>query len=244
MARRPAPMPSRCWARPAAAKACWRWIRTMRWCLRKARPTDREDRWFAKLGSHVADILHEAGVPYCKGGVMAKNPQWRGSVATWRERIAHWIGRSRPDDLLAVDIFFDMLRRARRRRPDRRDLARGLRRGQGPGRPSPSCWPTRAGSIEPGLHVCSAASAPSRAASISRNPGLFGIVSAARALAICHHVVERSTPARLAGHQGARYRRRRRSRSASGGAGDVPGPHRGAAGPGSSRQGMLAVQCR
>ena len=29
--------------------------------------------------------------------------------------------------------------------------------------------------------------------------GLFGLVGAARALAICHHVVERSTPARLAG---------------------------------------------
>ena len=75
----------------------------------KALPDGPQDAWFAKLGSHVADILHEAGVPYCKGGVMAKNPQWRGSVATWRERIAHWIGRSRPDDLLAVDIFFDML---------------------------------------------------------------------------------------------------------------------------------------
>jgi DNA polymerase-3 subunit epsilon/CBS domain-containing protein len=29
--------------------------------------------------------------------------------------------------------------------------------------------------------------------------GLFGLVTSARALAICHHVVERSTPARLAG---------------------------------------------
>ena len=32
-----------------------------------------------------------------------------------------------------------------------------------------------------------------------KRSGLFGIVSAVRALAICHHVVERSTPARLAG---------------------------------------------
>ncbi len=32
-----------------------------------------------------------------------------------------------------------------------------------------------------------------------KKSGLFGIVSAARALAICHHVVERSTPARLDG---------------------------------------------
>lgn len=32
-----------------------------------------------------------------------------------------------------------------------------------------------------------------------KKAGLFGIVSAARVLAICHHVRERSTPARLAG---------------------------------------------
>ncbi len=32
-----------------------------------------------------------------------------------------------------------------------------------------------------------------------KRAGLFGIVSVARALAVCHHVVERSTPARLSG---------------------------------------------
>ena len=57
---------------------------------------------------HLADILHEVGVPYCKGGVMAKNPAWRGSLATWRDRVGDWIDRSRPQDLLSVDIFFDI----------------------------------------------------------------------------------------------------------------------------------------
>ncbi len=72
-------------------------------------PGGTEDNWFEQLGVHIADILHEVGVPYCKGGVMAKSPQWRGSLATWRERIADWIGRSTPQSLLSVDIFFDML---------------------------------------------------------------------------------------------------------------------------------------
>ena len=36
-------------------------------------PGDAADRWFARFGGIVADILHEVGVPYCKGGVMAKN---------------------------------------------------------------------------------------------------------------------------------------------------------------------------
>lgn len=73
----------------------------------KGDPDGPEDRWFARFGTHVADILHEVGVPYCPGGVMAKNAQWRGSAALWRERLQHWIGRSAPEDLLAVDIFFD-----------------------------------------------------------------------------------------------------------------------------------------
>ena len=71
-------------------------------------PDGPEDRWFAALASHIADILHEVGVPYCKGGVMAKNAPWRGSLATWRRRIDGWIGRSKPQDLLSVDIFFDL----------------------------------------------------------------------------------------------------------------------------------------
>ncbi len=47
-------------------------------------PGGAEDRYFAALGGHLADILNEVGVPYCKGGVMAKNDAWRGSVATWQ----------------------------------------------------------------------------------------------------------------------------------------------------------------
>lgn len=40
---------------------------------------------------------------------MARNAQWRGSLDTWRARIADWVGKSRPEDLLNVDIFFDMI---------------------------------------------------------------------------------------------------------------------------------------
>jgi DNA polymerase-3 subunit epsilon/CBS domain-containing protein len=71
-------------------------------------PDGPEDRWFAALGAEINDILNDAGVPYCNGGVMARNPQWRGSVTTWRERIGDWIRRSNPQDLLSVDIFFDL----------------------------------------------------------------------------------------------------------------------------------------
>ena len=71
-------------------------------------PGGPEDRWFAELGARMAALLDQAGIPLCKGGVMAKNPQWRGSLSTWRERVRDWVSRSRPEDLLNVDIFYDL----------------------------------------------------------------------------------------------------------------------------------------
>ncbi|KPF67349.1 hypothetical protein IP69_13445 [Bosea sp. AAP35] len=70
-------------------------------------PGGEADLWFARLGRRMAAILDEVGVPLCKGGVMASEPDFRGSVATWRQRIAQWLGRSNPQDLLSVDIVFD-----------------------------------------------------------------------------------------------------------------------------------------
>jgi CBS domain-containing protein len=159
-------------------------------------PGGAQDRWFEALGVHVSDILHEVGVPYCKGGVMARNAPWRGSLATWRERIAGWIGRSHPPDLLSVDIFFDLRGvhgggLADTLRREGLDLARGeaafaklLVEAAGPVPSSVGFFGTiksEQGRID------------------LKRAGLFGIVSAARALAICHHIGERATPARLAG---------------------------------------------
>ena len=66
-----------------------------------------EDRYFARLGGHMSEILDAAGVPLCKGGVMARNREWRKSVSDWRATIDGWVQRQRPADLLNVDIFFD-----------------------------------------------------------------------------------------------------------------------------------------
>ena len=161
-------------------------------------PDGPEDRWFAALGTHVADILHEAGVPYCAGGVMAKNPAWRGSLATWRDRIADWISRSNPQDLLSVDIFFDLRGVHGDIAPCHDALARGLRSRGRRGWRSPSCWPRRPERPRR-RSTGSAGSRPSNGRIDCKKSGLFGIVSTARALAIRHHVAERATPARLAG---------------------------------------------
>ena len=70
-------------------------------------PGSAADRWFEVLGTRVADILDAAGVAYCKGGVMASKPAWRKDLAGWRETVGAWIARSRAEDMLNCDIFFD-----------------------------------------------------------------------------------------------------------------------------------------
>ena len=65
--------------------------------------------WFAALGKRITDILAEAGVAYCKGGVMASSTAWRMDLESWRSTVRSWIARSRPEDILNCDIFFDAL---------------------------------------------------------------------------------------------------------------------------------------
>ena len=135
-------------------------------------------------------------MPYCKGGVMASNAPWRGSVATWRNRIDHWITRSNPGDLLSVDIFFDL----RAVHGDGR-LAVAVRQ---------AAFEAAEGQVAFAKLLVDGISVPSslkffggirtEAGRIDlKAAGLFGLVAAARALAIRYHVMERSTPARLAG---------------------------------------------
>jgi CBS domain-containing protein len=153
------------------------------------------DKWFERLGGLVADMLHQVGVPYCQGGVMAKNPQWRGSLLTWRDRVAEWILRSRPQDLLSVDIFFDLRgvhgdpALATTLRQDALAVAAGeaafaklLAEAAGPVLPSVG-WFGRIRTEDNRIDL--------------KKAGLFGIVSFARVLAVHHHVVDSSTPGRL-----------------------------------------------
>lgn len=70
-------------------------------------PDGPEDQWFAAFGKIMCATLDAVGVPLCKGGVMASEPGFRGSVETWRSRMATWVSRSNPQDLLNVDIVFD-----------------------------------------------------------------------------------------------------------------------------------------
>jgi len=69
----------------------------------------QDDAWFAELGAGIATLLDEAGIPRCKGGVMGANAEWRGTLADWRLRVDGWLRRATPDDLMNIDIFFDLM---------------------------------------------------------------------------------------------------------------------------------------
>ncbi len=68
---------------------------------------EADDGWFAELGRRVADALDHAGIPYCLGGVMAREPAWRHTLAGWEGVVRRWARAASPKDVLAADIFFD-----------------------------------------------------------------------------------------------------------------------------------------
>jgi DNA polymerase-3 subunit epsilon/CBS domain-containing protein len=157
---------------------------------------DPVDTWFAQLGQIVADTLNDAGVSYCKGNIMASHPAWRKDVARWRDTVSEWLTKSRPDDILDSDIFFDavgvhgdeamvkeLVSDAITAAGTARDFLRamGLRTGDFE---SPVGWLGRFklddGRID--LKKC----------------GLLPLFSCARVMALRHGFMVRSTPGRLA----------------------------------------------
>lgn len=157
-----------------------------------------QDRWFEAMARHMADILDEAGVAYCKGGVMAKNAQWRHSVAGWERVVDGWIGRQSPQDLLNVDIFFDGL-------PVHGDMALGEaiwtfaheRARQAPD--FIKMLSLAAIDWQPPLTLFGNIRTDDRGRVDLKRGGLMPITIAGRTLAIQYGVMERATPERLHG---------------------------------------------
>jgi len=71
--------------------------------------TKMDDPWYAEFGRRLNDILNEAGIPYCDGDVMARNPFWRRSLEDWKSELRHWVFEPQMQTVMNVDIFFDFL---------------------------------------------------------------------------------------------------------------------------------------
>lgn len=55
----------------------------------------------------LTETLIELGYPPCPGNIMVCNPEWVGSVAKWRERIARWARARDGDSLMKLAILLD-----------------------------------------------------------------------------------------------------------------------------------------
>lgn len=69
-----------------------------------------EDKhWFNKVATFVSDGLATCGFIYCPGDIMATNPQWCQSQATWHQYFNKWVTTPRPQALLNSSVFFDLV---------------------------------------------------------------------------------------------------------------------------------------
>lgn len=68
---------------------------------------DRIDAWFRDFSAMLCESLDAIGLPYCRGGVMARNPLWRKTLSQWRQQVDGWLRRRSPAMLRLADIFFD-----------------------------------------------------------------------------------------------------------------------------------------
>ncbi len=160
-----------------------------------------KDDWFAVWGGHLARILDEAGIPLCKGGVMARNRPWRRTLSEWFAAVDRWAARPEPESLLNVDIFFDFA-------PVLGDHSLAARlREHALGRAAEA----------PALIRALAEAVGQRGAAVGlfggfrkdeqgrtdlKAGGLLPIVSGARAMALAHGVAATSTPERIVGSAG------------------------------------------
>ncbi|MEM8877387.1 MAG: DUF294 nucleotidyltransferase-like domain-containing protein [Pseudomonadota bacterium] len=158
---------------------------------------ERASAWFARLGEIIADTLDASGVPYCKGGIMAKNAEWRGSVHDWKQRIDHWIVQSRPQDLLNVDIFYDLRAVYGSGRLAREIYSYAYERGSAAKDFLKLMADSTAG-FQPPLGLFGGLKTEGGRLDLKKG-GLFPIVANARVLAIRHNVMHRATPDRLDG---------------------------------------------
>jgi CBS domain-containing protein len=68
------------------------------------------DRYFAQLTAFVIDRIERAGIPRCRDGVVASNPEWRGTIGAWEERFRDRVRRPTQAGRTVVAIAFDARR--------------------------------------------------------------------------------------------------------------------------------------
>lgn len=65
------------------------------------------NRYFLYFGKKINLWLDRIGYQYCKGEVMAGNPQWCQPLSRWKKYFTDWVDRKSEEGLLGVAVFFD-----------------------------------------------------------------------------------------------------------------------------------------
>jgi len=65
------------------------------------------NKYFLYFGKKINLWLDKIGYQYCKGEVMAGNPQWCQPLSRWKNYFTNWIGEKSEVGLLGVAVFFD-----------------------------------------------------------------------------------------------------------------------------------------
>ncbi len=160
-------------------------------------PDGAEDKWFGLMATHVADVLHESACPIARA---ASWPKTRNGAARQRPGTpALPDGSIAPDRRTCWPSTFSSTCAAFMATPSWRTGCGATASTPREGRPVLPSFSPRREARSSRRSAGSGGSRPIQGRIDLKRTGLFGIVTAARALAIRHHVVERSTPARLAG---------------------------------------------
>jgi DNA polymerase-3 subunit epsilon/CBS domain-containing protein len=157
---------------------------------------DADDDWFTVWAGHLNRLLDEAGIPLCKGGVMARNRAWRKRLSGWCAQVDAWVANPKPENLLNVDIFFDfapvlgsdaLAWRLRAHALDDAGRARVLIRAMA----------ENAGAHGGALGMFGRFRKDDRGRTDLKAGALLALVSGARVMALAHHVGATATPERL-----------------------------------------------
>lgn len=65
------------------------------------------DTWFYTFAERFTARLDRAGIPFCKGDVMASRPLWRKPISEWQEQMRLWMTMRRVKLVQLCNILFD-----------------------------------------------------------------------------------------------------------------------------------------
>jgi len=75
--------------------------------LIQTEPNDEVGSYFKQLANYVCDGLDACGIPYCSGGIMAKNDDHRLSLKGWSRLYSRLLESPTPDAVMHASIYFD-----------------------------------------------------------------------------------------------------------------------------------------